>query len=287
MLVRTLDVLRAAARLFSARGARFLGAAVAFYAMLSAAPLFVVVLWAVGSAFGRGKAEDALWQGLATWLGPQGTATMRTLTERLEQVESSRSVLGAGLVVYGSTRCFRALRRAINQIWGIELEVVEAARPRHVKYGVRYGGALLLTLLVIVLVGLLVLIKAAFSMVATLGARPAPGVLWALDLGVSFAFAFVLFTALFRLLPEAPVTLLQAAKSAAVSTVLFALGSSAVTFYVQHERMGDLYEGAAAVVVVVVWIYYSAQVFFFGAAIGAVLAAPPAPTVESTGRRVA
>ena len=41
---------------FSARGARFLGAAVAFYALMSAAPLFVMVLGLVGFFFGQQRA---------------------------------------------------------------------------------------------------------------------------------------------------------------------------------------------------------------------------------------
>lgn len=56
-------ILRRAFRIFSGRGARFLGAAVAFYAIASIAPLFVVVLHAVGAIFGRPTAEGTLFDG--------------------------------------------------------------------------------------------------------------------------------------------------------------------------------------------------------------------------------
>ncbi len=265
------DIPRRAARLFSARGARFLGAAVAFYALLSAAPLFVVVLHIVGSVFGRSRAEDALWAGLARWLAPEGLETVRTVTERLDRIEASGSALGVALVVYGSTRLFRALRRALNQLWGIDLEVVEGARTKTAKYGIRYGGALLLTLLVAVLVACLVMVKASFAVLGTFGARPPPVLLWAFDGGASIALTFALFAVLFRFLPETDVTWREAALSALVSTMLFALGSMLVTLYVQHKKLGDLYAGASAIVVAVLWVYYSAQVFFLGACVGAAL----------------
>ena len=67
------------------------------------------------------------------------------------------------------------------------------------------------------------------------------------------------------------VSLRDAAWSALVSTGLFALGSAAVTAYLRHKHITDLYAGASAVVLAVVWVYYSAQVFFFGACIGAAL----------------
>ena len=251
--------------------ARFLGAAVAFYALMSAAPLFVLVLHVVGAVFGRSRAESALWSGLGQWLAPEALETVRQLTERLDQHESSGSVLGGLLVVYGSTRLFRALRRAMNQLWGIDLEEVERRRTTAVKYGLRYGGALALALFVAVLVGLLVAEKAAFALLARYGANVPERLVWIVELDTSGAIAFVLFTALFKFLPETKVTLRQAVISALVSTTLFALGSSLVTLYVRHKHVETLYAGASTLVLVVMWVYYSVQVFFLGACVGAAL----------------
>jgi len=270
-VARVLDVLRRAYRLFSGKGARFLGAAIAFYALLSAAPLFVVVLHVVGAIFGRARAESALWTGLERWLAPEGLETVKQLTERLDRLEASGSLLGFALVAYGSTRLFRALRRALNQLWGIDLEKAEKERRTAVKYGLRYGGAFLLSLFVAVLVAVLVAEKSLLVIVASVGAELPGALLWTVDLATSIGLAFVLFTVLFRFLPETDVTLREAAVASLVSTALFVAGSSVVTAYVHHKKLGDLYAGASAVVLAVFWVYYSAQVFFFGACIGAVL----------------
>jgi membrane protein len=267
-----MNVLREALRLFSNKGARFLGAAVAFYALLSAAPLFVVILYSVGAIFGRARAESALWDGLGVWLAPEGVGAIRQMTERLEGMDRSGGAAGVVLTIYGSTRLFRALRRALNQLWGVDLEEIERARPRVKRYGVRYGGALLLTLFAALLVALLLVVKAGFATITALGTRPPPTVLWAFDAIASVVLTFGLFCALFRFLPEAAVTLREAATSALVSTVLFALGSGLVTLYVRHKHLNDIYEGASAVVLGVVWVYYSAHVFFFGACVGVTLA---------------
>jgi membrane protein len=266
-----LQLLVRAFRIFSGKGARFLGAAVAFYALLSAAPLFVLVLHVVGAVFGRARAESALWSGLGQWLAPESLETARQLTDRLDGASSSGSVLGVVLVVYGSTRLFRALRRALNQLWGIDLEAVERARPKAVRYGLRYGGALALALFVALLVGLLVVEKTAFAMLSSIGARLPENVVWSVDIATSVGLAFALFTVLFRFLPETHVTMREAVVSALVSTTFFALGSSLVTMYVRHKHVSDVYAGASAVVLAVVWVYYSTQVFFFGACLGAAL----------------
>ena len=273
-MANTLDAAREALRIFSARGARFLGAAVAFYALMSAAPLFVLVLHVVGAVFGKPRAESALWSGLGAWLTPDGVATVRGLTERLESLEASGSVLGGALVVYGSTRLFRALRRAMNQLWGIDLEAIEEARSKPKKYAIRYGGALALAFLCAVLVALLIVVKGAFALGGV-------GGLWAIDTALSLGFAYLLFTALFRFLPETDVSWREAGRSGAVSTVLFAAGSVVVSLWLRHKHVADLYAGASAVVLAVVWVYYSAQVFFLGACFGAAMRAregrEPAP----------
>lgn len=271
MALAPLSLLRRTLRVFSDRGARFLGAAIAFYALLSAAPLFVVVLYVTGLVFGRARAESALWGGLGQWLAADGVETVRKLTERVEQSEGSSGFLGLVLVLYGSTRLFRALRRAINQIWGID--VARAERERHPvkRYALRYGTAALLALLVVVLVAVLAAVKTSFAVLATLGTQPPPFLLWTVDLVVSIALAFLLFLALFRLLPETAVTWKEATVSALVSTVLFGFGSVLVTMYVRHKDVSNVYEGASALVLVVVWVYYSAQVLFLGASVGAAL----------------
>lgn len=269
--MQALSLLRDAFRLFSRRGARFLAAGVAFYALLSAAPLLVVVLHVLGTLVGRGRAEQALWSGLGTWIAGEQLDTVRALTERLDDLEGSAGALGVVVLVYGSTRLFRAIHRALNQLWGIDLEAQDAARSKLAKYGTRYGKALALALFVVVLVGSLVAVKTLIALLGTFGAGPPPALVFVVDLVVSIALAFALFFALFRALPETDVTAREAATSALVSTVLFAAGSFVVTAYIRHKHTADLYAGAGAVVLAVVWVYYSAQVFFLGACVGAVL----------------
>jgi membrane protein len=260
---------------FSARGARFLGAAVAFYALMSSAPLFLLVLGLVGLVFGHQRAEDALWTGLAHWVAPEGIATARALTERLAEAEREGGVLDAALVVYGSTRLFRALRRAINQLWGIDLEAVEGVRERTHRYAMRYGQAFALTAFVSLMVASLIAVKSAYALFAGLGVREPPLLLAALDLATSVALTFLLFGVLLRVLPAEHVSWRHAAAGSAVSTVLFAAGSGLVTAYVRHKHTVDLYGGASAVVLAVFWVYYSVQVFFLGACFAAALRARP------------
>ncbi|MCA9587263.1 MAG: YihY/virulence factor BrkB family protein [Myxococcales bacterium] len=270
MLASIAEVLRDSWRIFSGRGARFLGAAVAFYSLLSAAPLFLVTLHVVGAFFGRGRAEEALFSGLGVWLAPEGVTAVRRLTHDFE-AHGSQGVIGVLLVLYGATRLFRAMRRALNTLWGVDLAAVEEREPTVARYAKRYGVALLLAALVTVLVLAMLVIKLGFAVVARWGLTEAPRVMDAAELGVNVLLAFMLFAALYALLPAVKVSARHVLFGAALSTILFAAGSYAVSAYLRHKAIGDLYEGAGALVLAVLWVYYSAQVFFLGASVTAAL----------------
>lgn len=271
MLSRVSTVLRRAWRIFSGRGARFLGAAVAFYALASIAPLFVVVLHLVGVLFGRPAAETALFANLSHWIAPEGVSAVRQLTARLDESSRAHSALGMAVLVYASTRLFRALQRSLNQLFGIDTEVLDRAQSAPVKYGLRYATAVLLVLLVGAQIAALAATKAGLAVLARYGHAGALAALWALDVGLSLGAAFVLLVALYKLLPRTPVRWRDAALGAALSTTLFAAGSAGVTAYVRHKLTANLYGGASALVMGVLWVYYSAQVFFVGASVMAAL----------------
>lgn len=263
--------MRRAWRIFSGRGARFLGAAVAFYALASVAPLFVVVLHLVGALFGRPAAESALFANLSHWIAPEGLTAVRQLTQRLDDTSRAHSVFGMAVLVYASTRLFRAMQRSLNQLFAIDTEVLDRAQSAPVRYGLRYATAVLLVLLVGAQIAALAATKLGLAVLARYGLAGAPTVLWALDVGLSLGAAFVLLVALYKLLPRTPVRWRDAAVGAALSTVLFAAGSAAVTAYVRHKLTAGLYGGASALVMAVLWVYYSAQVFFVGASVMAAL----------------
>ncbi len=69
---------------------------------------------------------------------------------------------------------------------------------------------------------------------------------------------------MFRLLPQAKVTLGDALLGGAVTALLFTVGSLAITAYVTRRDV-SLYGAASSIVMLLMWVNYSAHVFFLGA----------------------
>ena len=77
--------LRATWRTFSDHGGRLLSGAVAFYALLSIVPMFVVTLRLAGLATNEAAARQALLDNVARWVGAGGASTIGTMLSLAER----------------------------------------------------------------------------------------------------------------------------------------------------------------------------------------------------------
>ena len=93
--------------------------------------------------------------------------------------------------------------------------------------------------------------------------------------------------------PDARVAWRDAWIGALVTAALFAIGRSAIGYYLGRGAIDTTYGAAASLVAVVFWVYYSTQILYFGAELTQVLgrsasgrARPPKPGAEPVTRVV-
>src|SRR5439155_21810240 len=74
-----------------------------------------------------------------------------------------------------------------------------------------------------------------------------------------------LFAAMYKVLPDAPITWRDVAIGALVATALFAIGKYLIALYIGRSAIASSFGAAGALVVLLLWIFYSAQIFLLGA----------------------
>ncbi len=254
---------------FSRRGGHLLGAALAFYAMLSTAPLLVIALHVAGAVTSERLARAALLENLARYIGAGGAATLGGLMEHLQRPGAGwRGALTALVLVYASTQLFAQLETALDHLW----ELPEP--PRSFLVALRQKLARRLFNFVLVLAtGALLVALVAFKLgygvvVAKLGIATTLG--WQVtEALLSLTICTVIFATIFRLLPSASFPWRHALVGAAVTAVLFSAGAYAISAYLSQKSVSASYAAfgdAASIVVLLLWVHYSAQIFLFGAA---------------------
>jgi membrane protein len=265
---------------FRARG-RVLGASVAFYAMLSVAPMLVIVLRVAGAVTRRGKAHDVLLAQLTHWVGADGARTIGAIVDRSADATSGTvsSVVSAVLLVYSATRLFSALEYALDAMWGVTKPEASGLRDKALRQLRKRGAAFVIAFVIAIVLLSLQGIRALLAL-ASIGATDAPAISQATEAIVSFGMTSLLFFFLFTTLPSARVGWRDALIGALVTATLFTFGSALVGAYLGARDVARAWGDAGALVVMLLWVHYSAQIFLLGAAYTGVRARASGTLVE-------
>lgn len=246
-----------------------LGAALAFYTILSLAPLLIVVIAVSSLISGRAAAEGQIvWQ-IQDLTGRAGAEVIRQMMEGARKPASGilATTLGLLTLFLGATAVVAELRDALNTVW--EIPIQEGHWPRSV---VRILKERVFSFVMVLGVGFLLLVSLILNVwLAAAGAffrglLPMPGsVLQALTSVVSFVVIAALFALIYKFMPDVDLEWREVAAGAALTSLLFSLGKLVIGLYLGKTGLGSTYGAAGSLVVLLVWVYYSAQVFLLGA----------------------
>jgi membrane protein len=88
---------------------------------------------------------------------------------------------------------------------------------------------------------------------------------YAINLLIVFIIITLLFTVIFKTLPDGKVVLRDCIIGASFTAFLFMIGKFAIGFYLGRFNVGSIYGAAGSIILILVWVYYSAIILYFGA----------------------
>ena len=239
-------------------------AALALYAILSLAPLLLLLVW-LTSALLPG-AQEAVMQQIGQLGGEEAERVGRTIVSNAEARPDVGSFAGwwsLALLAVGATAVFAQLQDALNRIFRTEASrlpgIVAWLRKRVFSLGLVFAmGFLLLVSMTVTTV--LQLAFARFEWMLPLVANVASWLVYALG-----------FALMYHYLPDRSVGWRRAFQGGAITALLFVLGRAAIAWYLQQSDPGSAYGSMGTIVLALVWIYYAALIVFVGALVTAVV----------------
>ena len=259
-------VLREAAAGWIERNATRLSAALAFYTILSIAPLFVIAIAIVGAVFGREAATGALTEQLRNLLGDAGAEVASTAVMHADHPTAGvvATIIGVISLLFGASGVFSELQDALNTIWNVKPKpgrgIWRTIRARFLSFGmVLVIGFLLLASLIATIV------LAAFQQHLERYVPGTPLLLHFANVVLGFLLVTALFAFIFKVLPDAKIGWRDVWFGAGVTAALFTLGKYAIGIYLTQAGVASPFGAAGSVVVFLVWLYYSGLILFFGA----------------------
>lgn len=247
-----------------------LGAAIAFYVMLSLAPLLLVVIGIVGLVYGDdGPARTQVVNQFRELVGEDGAKAVDAMLGGSQSKAGGvlSTVIGGVVLVVGATGVFAQLQDSLNAVWNVPerktagLGLWRMLRDRLLSFSMVFGLSFLL-LVTLVLGAVLAGFQNWLS--AHLGGGAAWG-LGALNFLLSLTLSAVLFALIYKVLPDVWVSWRTVAVGAVATALLFSLGKYLIGLYLGQAAVGSSFGAAGSLVVLLVWVYYSTQLLLLGA----------------------
>ncbi len=89
--------------------------------------------------------------------------------------------------------------------------------------------------------------------------------LYIINLLIVFIIITLLFTVIFKILPDGKVVLRDCLIGASFTAVLFMLGKFGIGAYLGSSAIASIYGAAGSLILILAWVYYSAIILYFGA----------------------
>jgi membrane protein len=259
-------LLKVTASRWSAHNAPRLGAALAYYTLLSIAPLSILVVGICGMVFSQNTAEAQVLERVREVAGESSATTIRSLLANTHEHNGLlAAVIAFVTLLFGASGVFVELRDSLNIIWDAPPPLSSGWRSmvmqRLVSFGMVLGLCVLLLISLALSAGLTLLekffvgfVSVDISILSEIG-----NVIFSL-----LAFT-ILFGVVFKWVPNVPIRWEEVGVGALATAVFFTIGKALLGLYFATAAVGSTYGAAGSLVALVAWVYYSAQIFFFGA----------------------
>jgi membrane protein len=257
------SVLRRAGASWMADNAMRLSAALALYAILSLAPLLVITFKVVGFIWRtEGAARKQIMQQMSELMGSQAAEAIEPMLRSAAHRNGTlATIVSTVILFFSATGVFVELQDAMNIIWGVKSApnrgLYAFIRARLLSLGMVFGIAFLLLIsmfltAVLTTIGRWVLGDAGWFAVCV-------------DVVAILIVVWVLFSAIFKFLPDVKLTWRHVALGGLVTAVLFTIGKYGLAVYFKIATPTSAFGAAGSLAAVMLWVYYSAFILFFGA----------------------
>lgn len=244
-----------------------LGAALAYYAVFSLAPLMLLLLGLFGMIYGGNEqARQKILEQLSYFLDPSTLRSVQEIAAKAAQPKPGflSAIFGVLIALFGASGIFGQLQDALNNIWDVKPKpnrgIWGFIRSRFLSFAM-VAGVCFLLLVSLSLEGVLKSLHAFLQGMMPGGHYVGLAIFYLFDI----AIIVFLFAMIFRFLPDAKISWHDVWYGAALTAALFVIGKFLLGLYLSSGAAGSAYGAASSLVTLLLWVFYSAQLLLFGA----------------------
>ncbi|RYE57736.1 MAG: YihY/virulence factor BrkB family protein [Sphingobacteriales bacterium] len=261
------NVLKKAAASFIDDNGMKLSASLSYYTIFSLCPILIIIMSLAGVVFGKDAVQGRIYDQISGLVGSDAAIQVQEIIINIEKSQHGTlgAIVGAVLLIFGATGVFTEIQDSINYIWSVK------AKPK--KGWLKYLSNRAISFSLLVGIGFVLLVALVINaLMDILNDRlekilPSYSVylFYVLSLLLILVIISLLFTIIYKVLPDAIIAWKDAMVGAIFTTVLFLIGKFLIGYYLGNSNIGLTYGTAASIVIILLWVYYSSIILYFGA----------------------
>jgi membrane protein len=242
-------------------------ASLAYYTVLSLAPLLVIILTVTGFIFGKEVISGQLYFQLNKLVGHEAALQLQEIIKNVKLSGNNFFATTVTVIVLliGATGIFGEIQDSLNKIWGLRLKSKRSWWKVLLDRVISFSLIISLGFVLIVSLLLNALAAAISGKIADFLPGLGDSLLFIIDTGISLTITTIVFGAIFKVLPDAKIKWRDVLTGAFITSCLFLLGKYAIGYYLGQSNLGSVYGAAGSVIILMVWVYYSSAILYLGA----------------------
>jgi membrane protein len=244
-----------------------LSAALSYYTIFSLPPLLIIIISLSGIFFGAEAVSGEIFGQINGLVGNNGAMQIQ---EAIKNVKLSGNnlfltIVGIVILFVGASGVFSEIQNSINYIWGIK------AKPKRGFVKFLYNRLMSFSMIgsvgFLMMVGLIInsLIDVLNKRLIIIFPHNSVALIYIGNMTMVFIITTLLFTIIFKTLPDGKIHMRDALIGASFTSFLFLIGKFVIGYYLGRSNIGSLYGAAGSVLILLAWVYYSSIILYFGA----------------------
>jgi membrane protein len=259
-------LLKETAKEFARNKPLLMGAAISFYIILSMGPILVISILAIGSFLGEQAVKGQLVEEINRSVGEKLSQVLNYLILKAYQFPSKSAAILSSipLIFFGCTMIFYQIKTSLDIIFETEDENGNSFLERIKNYSFSF-----LMLLVVGAVLFLLVIKSPLIDLLRENIEnflPIHQLLYrVIDFLFSFTIISILFSLIYKILPEKKLTWKECLIGGVVTSFFFTIVQVLVSINIKVSEVESAFGALGSYTILILWIFYSSLIFLFGA----------------------
>lgn len=242
-------------------------AVIAYYTIFSLPGLLIIVIKSAGILFGEEAVRGKITGQISGMIGHQAAEGVQDMIKNSLSTQDSTFALVVGIasLVFGATGVFVQIQKSFNNIWGVEPDTRNGILKLITDRATSFGLIMVVAFLLLISLIVSALISTLSDWMMTFLPDFMIYAMSAIEIIVSLLIISVLFSFMFKTLPDREIEWKTVGIGGLVTAVLFTLGKEGLSFYFGIAEPASTYGVAGSIVLILLWVSYACLILFFGA----------------------